>query len=170
MKICTSCKEEYLNPKENFHKDKKTPDGLVCYCKLCAKQKVKKWGSQNPERRKINRRKYYLKRSEYIYSKKKERIERIGKEAAKIENNRNSRRYQLKKYGLTLDYYENLLKSQNFRCQICKQEFGNRGPQIDHCHKTGKFRGILCTLCNISLGHIEKEGFLDKALDYLRKV
>ena len=59
-----------------------------------------------------------------------------------------------------------MLEKQSRRCGICGKTFLKR-INIDHCHKTGKTRGLLCTACNISLGHIEKENFLEKAQEYL---
>lgn len=56
-------------------------------------------------------------------------------------------------YGLTGPAYELILKSQNGVCKICNQphEMGRR-LEVDHCHKTGIIRGLLCGRCNKLLG------------------
>jgi hypothetical protein len=75
------------------------------------------------------------------------------------------------RYGITLGEYITMRVSQFDQCAICSKSFDNRKkgtkPHIDHDHATGKVRGILCGPCNISLGHLEKHGFLSQALGYL---
>jgi hypothetical protein len=59
-----------------------------------------------------------------------------------------------KKYGLTLQTFNNLFAQQNYQCAGCKtREPGDRGWVVDHDHKTKKVRGILCHHCNTILGH-----------------
>jgi hypothetical protein len=60
-----------------------------------------------------------------------------------------------------------MLKKQGQRCAICGAKAKRRAMNIDHDHITGKVRGLLCDSCNMSLGHIEKKDFLEKALKYL---
>lgn len=77
----------------------------------------------------------------------------------------------LEKYGLTEETWRNLFESQGKRCAICKSDhskdkFGRW--HTDHCHKTGKVRGILCTNCNRGLGMFEdNREFLRAADEYL---
>ncbi len=77
------------------------------------------------------------------------------------------------KYGLTKEGYAALLEQQDSRCAICDTAFAElsaRQVNVDHCHKTGAIRGLLCTGCNTGLGLLgdSAEG-LRKALDYLEK-
>lgn len=58
------------------------------------------------------------------------------------------------KYKLTEDDYRDLLINQYFKCKICEQK-GMR-LEVDHCHKTGKIRGLLCRQCNGELAKFEK--------------
>jgi hypothetical protein len=56
-------------------------------------------------------------------------------------------------YGITVEEYNAILKRQNGRCRICKCK--PKGHlHVDHNHKTGKVRGLLCRSCNIGLGHL----------------
>lgn len=64
---------------------------------------------------------------------------------------------------MTVDEYQSLVKSQNYSCAICARK--DCKLNIDHCHKTGKVRGILCSRCNNALYLIEN--YKDKALSYL---
>lgn len=68
------------------------------------------------------------------------------------------------KYGISQTEYEVLLNSTDGICPLCK-DFP--ATHIDHDHKTGKVRGILCQQCNAHLGWIEKFDWLNRALDYL---
>ncbi|UOF79040.1 recombination endonuclease viI [Caudoviricetes sp.] len=73
-------------------------------------------------------------------------------------------KHKLKKvYGLTVDQYEKMLKKSKGKCGICKRE---QRLVVDHCHKTGKVRGLICNVCNAYLGWIDKD---KKMLDRLRK-
>jgi hypothetical protein len=68
-------------------------------------------------------------------------------------------------YGITLDQYEAMLSSQGGVCAICSQ---SRPLHIDHCHKTGRVRGLLCSHCNTTLGHMQDNpDFLINATYYL---
>lgn len=58
-----------------------------------------------------------------------------------------------KKYGLSMKEYNSLVASHKGRCGICKD---TKKLYIDHCHKTGKVRGLLCCKCNLNLGYTEK--------------
>lgn len=63
------------------------------------------------------------------------------------------------KYGISVEQYNEMLDSQNGCCLICNknQNTLNRRLAVDHCHKTGKVRGLLCAACNTSLGHLEED-------------
>jgi hypothetical protein len=81
--------------------------------------------------------------------------------------------YDLKKYGLTWADYESMLAAQDGKCAICNEPgSGGRGIQrllaIDHCHATGRVRGLLCHRCNGALGMVrDRICVLKKAIEYL---
>lgn len=79
---------------------------------------------------------------------------------------RNSR---IRTYGIEPNEYYEMLEKQGHGCAICKAKPSYRAMNIDHDHNTGKVRGLLCDGCNLSLGHIEREGFVEKAIAYLAK-
>lgn len=60
---------------------------------------------------------------------------------------------RLKHTGVSQEQFDIQFKKQMKRCRICKSETPNgRGWHADHDHKTGKFRGVLCSPCNTGLG------------------
>lgn len=59
------------------------------------------------------------------------------------------------KYGLTVGEYRQLQARFGRTCPICKREEIRRRLCLDHDHRTGKIRGMLCDACNISLGKFE---------------
>ncbi len=71
--------------------------------------------------------------------------------------------------NLTIEQYHQLLRFQNERCFLCgrHQSVFKRALNVDHCHKTGKIRGLICSRCNMNLGWIEKTSHLDELKDYL---
>lgn len=77
-------------------------------------------------------------------------------EKGRIANRKARRKCSLKKlYGVTLEQYDKMFVAQSGQCAICGQsELGYR-LCVDHNHKTGAVRGLLCHGCNLSLGHLE---------------
>jgi hypothetical protein len=81
-------------------------------------------------------------------------------------------RGNLKKRGLTLEQYEEMLAFQGNVCGICKREAAERTPYkrlaVDHCHETLVVRGLLCTPCNSAIGLLmEDVEVLREAIAYL---
>jgi hypothetical protein len=73
---------------------------------------------------------------------------------------------QLKaKYGITDEDYDAMAEAQGYRCAICESD----APfVVDHCHQTGRVRGLLCHNCNVGLGHFkDNPQILTAALQYL---
>lgn len=77
-----------------------------------------------------------------------------------------------KKYDLTKEQYETLWAQQEERCAVygCVSSNWDRGWIVDHSHNTGKVRGIVCTNCNLLLGHAKDDAErLRAAANYLEK-
>lgn len=66
---------------------------------------------------------------------------------------RQIRRAQLKRYGITEEQFASMLESQRGACAICRKTPGYT-LHIDHCHETEKFRGLLCRPCNTAIGQL----------------
>jgi hypothetical protein len=76
----------------------------------------------------------------------------------------------LMKFGVTAEQYGDMYKQQKGCCALCdihSTEF-NKKLAVDHCHVTGKVRGLLCATCNIGLGQFkDKTEVMKKAIEYL---
>ena len=72
-------------------------------------------------------------------------------------------------FGITMEDYNQFLEDQNSVCAICQQKCGSGNRlSVDHCHNSGKVRGLLCGNCNRALGLFkDNKKFLQKAIDYL---
>lgn len=81
------------------------------------------------------------------------------------------RKDKLKTFGLTPEEYDKLLEAQNGVCAICRGSCttGKR-LAVDHCHESGKVRGLLCGSCNTSLGKFkDSPDLLRRAADYVER-
>jgi hypothetical protein len=124
-----------------FHRCKTGTYGAQGKCKRCHKKGAQEWRTSHPE--------YSGQRaaSGYWHSYRWERIKQ--------------------RYGLERHEYESLLKKQGGLCAICGGENNGKHLVVDHDHKTGKVRGLLCGGCNHALGFIEKRGWKEAATEYL---
>lgn len=128
-------------PITEFHKDKNSLDGHVYWCKVC----VTANGRRHHTRRMQEDPSYALaKRSSYIKN----------------------------RHGLVLEEYEKMILDQGCECFLCQEELelSGSGTHLDHSHKTGKLRKMLCTNCNRGLGHFkDNPEVLERAARYLRE-
>jgi hypothetical protein len=78
-----------------------------------------------------------------------------------------------KKHVISREQRDELMQQQNNSCAICQLPFGHRrenAPHVDHCHTTGKTRGLLCKNCNFGLGYSrDNPVILQGMIDYLKK-
>jgi hypothetical protein len=73
-----------------------------------------------------------------------------------------------KKYGLTVEAYEAMEAAQGGKCFLCGNEHKRRKLNVDHCHTTGRVRGLLCDKCNLAIGLLEDNPMLaEKFKEYL---
>lgn len=149
MKKCYKC--GFLKPLNDFHLRKSSKDGYQATCKLCQKIAL-------ADRRKADP----IKHSNY-----QKKWRNKNPERAKEIN----RKTKLKTtYGISPEQFNNMLADQDGCCKICKSPHphGKGTWHIDHCHSTGKLRGLLCHYCNTGLGAFRDNLFLLKsAMEYL---
>lgn len=63
-----------------------------------------------------------------------------------------------------------MIEQQGGRCPICGGEVTVFDSHVDHCHATGKVRGVLCRQCNIGLGHFHDDpAALRRAADFIEE-
>lgn len=121
---------------------------------VAVKARARVWAKQNPDKRAAQAR---AMRARW----KSERPESI----ALLRRNWEIR----KKYGLTPDDYDALLASQGGVCAICRGAPAKRPFAVDHCHRTGRVRGLLCNRCNVAIGNFRDDAeIIQRALDYLQ--
>lgn len=114
----------------------------------------------NPSKKKELNRIFYLKNKDKIKA----------KSVLYYKNNKEKilKRLTLREYGVSPEEYDEMVKKQGNRCCICQKE-DSRALSVDHDHKTGKVRALLCSKCNLYVGHIENTELLEKALQYIAK-
>jgi hypothetical protein len=161
MKICTNCnKQKSLT---DFGKHRLHNDGLASHCRECANAKkrtpeyriqqrksAKEWRAVNPDKVKKYRKNFY--QSEH------------GQRAVVNWNLKKS-------YGITFEQYNEKFKEQDGKCAICKthQSLLTKRLAVDHDHKTGEIRSLLCHGCNTSLGGFcDDINILESAINYLK--
>ena len=89
---------------------------------------------------------------------------------------KNRDRLRLKKWrdsglNITASQYQEMLLSQNGVCAVCGSPGKGRRLAVDHCHKTGIIRGLLCSSCNLGIGYFgDDPDRLRQAIKYLEKM
>jgi hypothetical protein len=75
----------------------------------------------------------------------------------------------IRPYGLTVEQFGHMLASQRGMCSICEGPPKRPRLSVDHCHKTGRVRGLLCERCNNRIAAIEDDAWVAKARAYLER-
>jgi Recombination endonuclease VII len=154
MKQCVRCQQfkEDSDYPITTHIKKDGSSGVRAYCNDCNS---------------AYRAKMYLVHKSKIRSKAKQRY------AEDPEYRDRCRHHALKQnYGITLLEFNLLRETQDYSCGICKKhesKLARKRLYVDHNHKTGSVRGLLCNLCNVGLGaFFEDDRILWNALTYLK--
>lgn len=127
------------------------------------KERYQQYRKDTAERRNARRRERYAEDPDY-------RAECIR--LSKLRDKESVRDYRLRKeFGITSAEYDEQLRRQGGGCAICRapvaDERGHR-LHVDHCHATGRFRGILCGECNLGIGKFKDDpDLLIRAAAYL---
>jgi RNA polymerase subunit RPABC4/transcription elongation factor Spt4 len=119
------------------------------------------WRKNNIEKARASERKWYYKNRE----------KKLAAGRIRYHKTKEIKKWQTitRKYNLTKDDFDKLFESQGKRCPICwTSEFTQWTLNVDHCHVSGKVRGILCNKCNLGLGAFdENPDTMSRAIDYV---
>lgn len=167
MKSCSSCLK--TEEQTEFYK---RPDGSYRQpCKVCYPERQYQWRLNNLEKRRA-------------YDKTRRPIGSPHRWTEPEDPILKRDHYYKRTYGISLEEYETLLRSQNGLCKICRKSEIRKSAtglvhrlSLDHNHKCcpgtkscGKcIRGLLCHKCNVAIGHLNDDpDLLARAIDYLR--
>lgn len=134
-------------------------------CRSCYEKNLRKENPEFAKRQLLNNQKW-----RHTYSDKKRKSDANWRAKQDKEYVRKRSRIKLlNSYGLTEDDFNKLLKKQDYKCFICRKK-SNKTLHIDHCHKSGLVRGLLCFRCNFGLTFFDEnyENF-NRAYKYLKK-
>jgi hypothetical protein len=133
-----------------------------------SKETSKIWRKNNKEKIKETQRIFYQNNPEY-----KKEYNKIYMKSYYEKNKENARKYRFKKFNITPEDYDKIFNEQKGCCAICGKhqlEFKLK-LAVDHCHTTGKIRGLCCSNCNLVIGHAhDNVEVLKNAIKYLSKV
>lgn len=143
-KTCTKCGLSKERSEFSKNRDGKFGPILNSHCKACQATSARQWFHDNKERSKENRHRWALANT----------------------------------YGITPEEYTQRLEAQGGVCAICGLEEPNEHGRtrtrfrlaVDHCHTTGRVRGLLCQKCNRAIGLLhDNTDLLRKAIGYLER-
>jgi hypothetical protein len=142
-KVCKVCNVEKPTEGSFWEKSEKRKDGSTGYRSVCSECSIK------------------------------ERLDKYHNKGGKEEQKQRSFRSLMRSYGITPEIYQQERINQNYKCLLCgspEQDQPHGRLYVDHCHTTGKYRGLLCNLCNTALGQFkDNTEVLQKAIEYLNE-
>lgn len=154
-------RDHYLKNKENILKKQRE---LYLINKDIKSEYQRQYSIKNKDKKKIASKKYYDTNKEIILLKQKIRKKNNPDKQFEV--------YLKFKYGISFIQYKQMLESQDFKCFICKDKLNLKDRKhlhVDHCHKSGKVRKILCARCNIFIGYLENRyiNLMEKINQYI---
>lgn len=136
--MCKSCYDKWLKSVNPVYKKAQMSN-------------TTEWAKKNPEKMKIIQERRKIKDANDPTVKLKQRNQALKRQ-----------------YGITHDDYLRMLDTQNGACKLCYRKPGERKLHVDHCHRTGRVRGLLCHQCNWYLGTIEQDiNIMSRIVDHL---
>jgi len=146
VKRCTKCGER--KSESDYYAAKGTRDGLRGDCKACHAARAKAWYAKNREKSIANVGRWQRENRERV---------RAYRRARNAQRRSEIREYTLlRKYGITLDAYDEILTAQGGGCAICGDAPAD-GQSFHVDHLGDVVRGILCVRCNNALGQLKED-------------
>lgn len=185
IKICSKCKKG--KPTSEFNKNKTMKDGYQNQCRDCQKNSDKSKGKLSKEQAEkfvdtlVKEGKVFTCKccgktktaDKFYHQRKRGSVKIVDSKCKECQKD-----YQrAKTFGVSVDDYSKMLSEQEGKCAICginheeyqKVSHRNKKFAVDHCHTTGKIRGLLCDKCNRGIGFLQdSEQNLINAIKYLR--
>ena len=142
-------KEDRLAYKKDYYE--KNKESIAAY--------IKAYREENKEDISAHNKDYY----------KKNKEARLTYQKAYREENKDA--ILFRRRGITLAEKNKMKDEQGNKCKICYRDFSSDvEPNVDHCHTSGKVRGLLCQQCNVGLGNFKDNPLeLVKAAEYLKE-
>lgn len=142
-KFCTGCGE--TKRAEEFYKNKRSRTGLAHRCAACQRSEATAYRSKDKDRAR---------------SADKAWLDKNGWGVSGSSREHYPARYRarvlLKKFGITVEKYNEILEAQSGVCAICGFVCSSgKSLAVDHDHSTGAIRGLLCSHCNLTLGYMK---------------
>lgn len=142
-KWCPDCKRDI--PLDGFNLKRGEPSGRQEICRPCQSERGKAWRLANPE------------------------LSRQRQAASRHRNRDYYRDHALRsRHGITLEQKAAMYADQDGRCAICTKPFASL--HLDHCHRTGTIRALLCSNCNRGIGHLQDDpAILRASAEYIER-
>ena len=156
-----------------FNRDATRPSGRCPYCKACRSKRDHGHYVRNRRSRQAKGRTYYAQNREMVLASVRRYIRKNRERVRERAFYANIRRA----YGISRERYDAMLERQAGRCAIChlhETEKGRGGRlvklSVDHDHRTGVVRGLLCRKCNLLLAKAQDDpNRLYAAASYLKR-
>lgn len=151
-KTCSLCKLDF--PIDEFRIVKKAKGFRTSHCRACSAKYLREWRKANKDRLLAERKaRYELETDADREARRLAQRESYAKDPRRFRD-RNLRA----QFGITIDQYDAMLAEQDGLCAICGLKCtSGRQLAVDHDHKTGAVRGLLCGNCNRALGHLQDD-------------
>lgn len=165
-KTCNKCGE--TKPVSQFNLSRGRPRGE---CKICHRASVVKWQRDNRSRYRRRASDWHARNREKSRAYSRASYKKMTPEAKRKKADYAAGRYLQRKYGISKEQWAQMYEAQGGVCALCKVP-GRTGRHdklaVDHCHETGRVRGLLCAACNVSLGILgDNPEKLRRALNYV---
>lgn len=140
---------------------------------------AREWRRNNPEKsaahaktsRSKNKDKVLKRQRKWVEENKEKHINN-SKEWYKNNKEKVRNRQLIRTFGISIVQYNEMLAAQNGVCSLCGggPDAKNKMLAVDHCHKTGKIRSLLCRGCNVGIGNLKDDPqLLENAAKYIRR-
>ena len=147
-KVCHDCQQD--KPLSEYYVHNKATGALYQRCRTCHMERGRKYRASDKGK------------ADHAINKMRPAV-RAARTRSSLKH------HYWREYGLTLEAFDVMLEGQGNKCATCHGPPTRDGRfHVDHCHTTGKVRGLLCHHCNIALGHVKDDpATLQRMIDYL---